>query len=63
MTEGMDAKITKYLNKKDPIDNAILELIKEDKLKIDFIEINDGNKKYIKEYSKNILPSKVKHTS
>ena len=48
----MDLNPKKYLNKKDPIDNTILKLIKHNILKIGFVEINNENTDNLKNYSR-----------
>lgn len=63
MSWGRDLKYDKYLNKDDPIDNAILELIKEGKLTIGFVKINDDSKEDMKGYSRDILPHRGNNTS
>jgi len=63
MQEGMHLKFNKYLNKKDPIDNAILELIKEDKLKIGFVKVGNENTDKQELYSRHNLAVRAKHTS
>jgi len=60
---GRDVKYDKFLNKNDPIDNAILELIEEGKLKIGFVKINDDNRGDIQDYSRDVLPHRGKKTS
>ena len=62
MSWGRDLKYDKYLDKNDPIDNAILELIEEGKLKIGFVKIND-NSGNMNDYSRDILPLRGKNTS
>ena len=63
MVEGMDSKFYRFLDKNKPIDNAILELIKEDILKVNFIHVKSEKNNHLKNYSQNILPAKIKHTS
>jgi hypothetical protein len=63
MSWGRGFKYDKYLNKDDPIDNAILELIEEGKLTIGFVKINDDNKEDTEEYSRDILHHRGKNIS
>jgi hypothetical protein len=63
MKVGLHLKCNKYLDKNDPIDSAILELVKENTLRVNFVDINKGNRKYLKEYSTIIFPAKGSHTS
>jgi len=63
MKVGMHRKCSKYLDKNDPIDRAILELVKENTLNVGFINLNNDNSKNISGYSKKIFPTKTKHTS
>jgi hypothetical protein len=49
---GMDINYNKYLKNNNPIDNAILELIKEDKLKIKIVIVGNENPKNIKDYTR-----------
>ena len=59
----MDLNYKKYLNKKDPIDNVILELIKKNKLKIGVVKVFNENPDNLEWYSKQNLSLNVKHTS
>jgi hypothetical protein len=43
MLKGLHLRSSKFLNKKDPIDNAILQLIKKDILKISIVKLNSKN--------------------
>lgn len=61
MRWGQNTKYGKYLNKDDPIDSAILELIEEGKLKVGFVKINDRGD--MKDYSQDILLDRSKNLS
>lgn len=63
MSWGRDLKYEKFLNKDDPIDNAILEFIEEGKLTVGFVKINDNNSRDMKDYSRDILLHRGKNTS
>ena len=63
MKVGMHRKCSKYLDKNDPIDSAILELVKENTLNVGFINLDNDNSKSLNKYSKKILPTKTSHTS
>ena len=40
MLKGLHFKYRRFLNKRDPIDNAIFQLVKKDILKISFVKLN-----------------------
>ena len=53
----------KLLNKKDPLDQRILKLAKKGKLKLEIVEIKEGNEDSFKKYSRESIPHRGKHTS
>jgi len=53
----------KLLDKKNPLDNRILELAKIGKLKIGIVEVKAEIKDSNKKYSRDSLSHKGKHTS
>ena len=63
MFKGWRINYSKYLDKKDPIDNAILDLIKQGKLKVGFVEVGHDDSDSVEDYSRKNLATNVKHTS
>ena len=51
------------LNKKDPLDERILELVKNGDLKIGVVRVNEGDKHSFEDYSREPLPRRGRHTS
>jgi hypothetical protein len=51
------------LNKKDPLDVRILELVKNGDLKIGVVRVNEGDKHSFEDYSREPLPRRGRHTS
>ena len=51
------------LNKKDPLDVRILELVKNGDLKIGVVRVNEGDKHSFEDYSREHLPRRGRHTS
>jgi len=51
------------LNKKDPLDERILQLAKNGELKIGVVCVKEGNKHSFEDYSRKSLPHRGKHTS
>jgi hypothetical protein len=51
------------LNKKDPLDKRILELVKNGDLKISVVRVNEGDKRSFENYSREPLPRQGRHTS
>ena len=58
-----ESEYKKLLNKKDPLDKLILELAESGELKVDAVEVKEGNKNYLKKYSRDLLLHRGKHTS
>jgi len=50
------------LNKKDPLDERILQLAKNGELKIGVVCVNEGDKHSFEDYSHKSLPYRGKHT-
>ena len=53
----------KLLNKKDPLDERILKLVKNGDLKIGVVGVKEGDKLSFEDYSHDSLPRRGKHTS
>ena len=53
----------KLLNKKDPLDERILKLVKKGDLKIGVVGVKEGDKQSFEDYSHDSLPRRGKHTS
>ena len=51
------------LNKKDPLDERILTLVKNGELKIGVVEVKEGDKQSFEDYSHKSLPHRGRHTS
>ena len=51
------------LNKKDPLDERILQLAKNGELKIGVVCVKEGDKRSFEDYSHKSLPHLGKHTS
>ena len=51
------------LNKKDPLDERILTLVKNGELKIGVVEVKEGDKQSFEDYSHKSLHHRGKHTS
>ena len=58
-----ESEYKKLLNKKDPLDQLILELVETDKLRVDFVKVEGTDTEHLKEYSREKLPHKGKYTS
>jgi hypothetical protein len=58
-----ESEYKKLLNKKDPLDQMILELVKENELRVNFVEVKGEDKVHHQEYSREKLPHKGKYTS
>jgi len=50
------------LNKKDPLDERILQLAKNGELKIGVVRVKEGDKHSFEDYSHKSLPYRGKHT-
>ena len=61
--EGRHNKCHKFLNKRNEIDKAILDLSREGILKIGMIKIKCGNKEELGKYSRNNLSGSGKYSS
>jgi len=51
------------LNKKDPLDERILTLVKNGELKIGVVEVKEGDKQSFGDYSHKSLHHRGRHTS
>ena len=51
------------LNKKDPLDERILTLVKNGELKIGVVAVKEGDKQSFEDYSHKSLPHRGRHTS
>ncbi len=51
------------LNKKDPLDERILTLVKNGELKIGVVEVKEDDKQSFEDYSHKSLPHRGRHTS
>jgi len=51
------------LNKKDPLDERILTLVKSGDLKIGVVEVKEGDKQSFEDYSHKSLPHRGRHIS
>ena len=51
------------LNKKDPLDEQILKLVKNGELKIGVVQVDNGDKSSYDDYSHKSLSHRGKHTS
>ena len=58
-----DLEYKKLLNKKDPLDQMILELMDTNQIRVDFVQVEGEDKEHLKKYSRDNLPRKGKHTS
>ena len=61
MQENSDYK--KLLDRREPLDKLILELVNKGELDIGFVEVNDSKDHQLKKYSRNSIPHRGKHTS
>jgi len=51
------------LNKKDPLDERILKLVKNGELKIGVVQVKDEDIEIFDDYSHKSLPKRGRHTS
>lgn len=58
-----DSAYKTLLNKKDPLDERILQLAKNGELKIGVVRVKEGDKHSFEDYSHKSLPHLGKHTS
>ena len=58
-----DLEYKKLLNKKDPLDQMILELVATNEIRVNFVEVEGKDKERLRKYSRDTLPHKGKHTS
>jgi hypothetical protein len=59
----LESNHKKLLNKMDPLDNLILDLVSQGKLKLGTVGVKEGNKNSFKDYTKRMLLHRGKHTS
>jgi hypothetical protein len=58
-----EAEYRKLLNKKDPLDQAIIELAEKQELTIDLVDVKDEARNRSRSYSKNRLAHRGKYSS
>ena len=58
-----EAEYRKLFNKKDPLDQAIIQLAEKEELTVDLVEVRDKRKNRSEVYSKNQLAHRGKHSS
>ena len=58
-----DSAYKTLLNKKDPLDERILQLAKNGELKIGVVHVKEGDRHSFEDYSHKSLPHRGKHTS
>ena len=58
-----EAEYRKLLDKKDPLDKAIIELAENHELKIDLVEVKEADRNQSDKYSRRSLPHRGKYSS